>query len=423
MFYTKDFSSLPFANTPSTLMHIDLNSCFASIEQQANPLLRGKPVAVAAYTSANGCILAASKEAKTYGIKTGMRVKDGKALYPRLVVLPPDPWKYRIVHLRLRNVLKGYTNEFTPKSIDEFVLQLAGYPCLRKHSMQDIAKEIKYRIKSKVGDWLTVSIGIGPNRFLAKVAAGMQKPDGLVEITHDNFLDHYLKLKLTDLCGIATANAARLQSMGMYTVLDFYNAPVWKLKAAFSSIVGYHWYCRLRGYEVDDVPFGRRTYGNSYSPPSPLTPSQSGPILCKLVEKMSFRLRRAGYQARGVHVALRFRDGHFWHHGRLVHQGLFDSRDIYRHAYKIVAGCPYTTPLANIAVSCFALDTIAVQQLDIFEDKIKKQQLTTAMDAVNKRWGSFVIHAARMAKTQKYIPDRVAFGNVKELEEFTNLPR
>ena len=105
--------NLPFNPKISTVMHIDLNSCFASIEQQANPLLRGKPVAVAAYTTPSGCIVAPSIEAKTYGIKTGMRVKDGKMLYPNLIVIPPDPWKYRNIHLKLRDVLKTYVDKLS----------------------------------------------------------------------------------------------------------------------------------------------------------------------------------------------------------------------------------------------------------------------------------------------------------------------
>jgi len=100
---------LNFNPAPSTILHIDLNSCFATIEQQANPHLRGKPVAVAAYTTPSGCILAPSVEAKRYGIQTGMRVKDGKALYPKLIVIPADPWKYRNVHLALRKILGGKT--------------------------------------------------------------------------------------------------------------------------------------------------------------------------------------------------------------------------------------------------------------------------------------------------------------------------
>src|SRR5664279_4177041 len=113
---------MEFNGAPSYIMHIDLNSCFATIEQQANPFLRGKPIAVAAFATDKACILAASVEAKRLGIKTGMGVADGKLIYPKLVVLTPDPWKYRNIHLKLRSLISNYTNDFAPKSIDEFVL-------------------------------------------------------------------------------------------------------------------------------------------------------------------------------------------------------------------------------------------------------------------------------------------------------------
>src|SRR5690242_1901863 len=106
-----------FNPSPSYFMHIDINSCFATIEQQANPLLRNKPVAVGAYVTSSGCILAASYEAKRLGVKTGMRVKEGKMLCPNLIVVSPDPAKYRFVHLKLRKILKRYTDNVVPKSI------------------------------------------------------------------------------------------------------------------------------------------------------------------------------------------------------------------------------------------------------------------------------------------------------------------
>ena len=131
----------------SNIMLVDVNSCFATIEQQANPLLRGKPVAVAAFTSPSGCILAASIEAKKLGIKTGMRVREGREICRGLTVLSPDPWKYRNVHLALRKIISDYTDDFAPKSIDEFVLNLESCPVLRLKNIWDVALEIKERIK------------------------------------------------------------------------------------------------------------------------------------------------------------------------------------------------------------------------------------------------------------------------------------
>lgn len=410
---------LGFNPNPSTVMHIDLNSCFATIEQQANPLLRGKPIAVAAYPTDSGCILAPSVEAKRYGIKTGMRVREGKKIFPDLIVLSPDPWKYRMVHLQLRKLLSVYTDKVVPKSIDEFVLHLDGYPAAKRGFFK-VGGEIKQRIKSEIGEWLTVSVGIAPNRFLAKTAAGLHKPDGLDEINKDNFLSVYSRLKLDDLCGIATHNSIRLNNVGIYNVLDFYNSPLWKLKAAFKSVGGYYWYLRLRGWEIDDVEFKRRSYGNSYSLPKPFFRVEDlSPILSQLTEKMSFRLRKAGYKAKGVSLALTYRDGSFWHESHLVDKFIFDPRDFYRISLNLLLKTKLEKQVREIYVSCFCLSKTQELQLQMFEDVEKKERLVGSIDEINKKWGDSTIFPGRMLQSKSQVLDKIAFGGVKELEEFT----
>lgn len=412
-----DFLSLPFNPKSATTMHIDLNSCFATIEQQANPKLRGKPIAVAAYTTPSGCIVAPSVEAKKLGIKVGMRVKDGKMLCRQLIILSPDPSKYRNVHIALKKIISEYTDRFAPKSIDEFVLNLEGAPAFKK-GIVNVAKEIKQRIKNEVGEWLTVSVGIAPNRFLAKTGAGLHKPDGLDVIDKNNYLEIFSKMQLMDLCGIKSKNAVRLNNLGVYSVLDFYNASPLQLKSAFQSIVGYYWYQRLRGWEVDDVEFSRKSYGNSYALPKPLvTPDELAPILQKLVEKTGARLRKAGYKARGVHLSLVYRDWDFWHHGHSFPDFIFDSRDIYKAAFRILISAPYRKPVREIAESVFNLQKAEPSQMALFEDITKKENLSKAIDSVNERWGNFVITPARMMGTKDVVIDRIAFGGVKELEE------
>ena len=402
-----------FNSKSPTVMHIDLNSCFATIEQQANPYLRGKPIAVAAYTTPNGCILAPSIEAKRYGIKTGMRVADGKLLYPGLIILSCDPVKYRNIHLKFRKLLCRYTWDVTPKSIDEFVLEF------KESGLAEIAREIKRRIRTEIGEWLTVSIGIAPNRFLAKVASGLHKPDGLDLIDKSNFLDVYRGLGLTQLPYIKARNAIRLNSVGIFSVLDFYTSPLWKLKAAFASINSYYWYLRLRGWEIDAVEFARRSYGNSYALPKPFVSlTDLSPILSKLCEKMGFRLRRAGYSARGIHIAIGYRDGSFWHKGISYLESFFDTREIYKGALKILTLSPYKKPVRDLAVSCFNLKKGNKLQLNLFEDVLKKESLVKAVDKINTRWGNFVLTQARMLRASEAVPDRIAFGGVKELEEF-----
>ena len=407
---------MEFNSSPSFTMHIDVNSCFATVEQQANPFLRNKPIVVAAYNSPGGCVLAASVDAKKLDIKTGMRVKEAKLLCPTVLVLTPDPDKYRFVHLGIRKIISDYTNDFHPKSIDEFVLNLEGLPCLKNSTMREVGQEIKDRIKREVGDYITVSVGIAPNRFLAKTASNLKKPDGLEEININNYLEVYSKLKLTDLTGIAKQNEARLNRMGIASVMDLYNSPIWKIKAAFHSIAGYYWYLRLRGIEIDSVETTRKTFGNSYAiPDSKGNLGELVPILATLVEKTGFRLRRAGYFARGVNVSLFFKDRTFWQKSQTVNRDLFDSRDILVEAINILKSVPELNPVHTLAVSVFKLNIKTTLQGNLFEDVYRKRRLTEAVDAVNENWGSFSLIPAGILKNQHKILDRISFGGVREL--------
>lgn len=411
------FPNLPFNPKPPTVMHIDLNSCFASIEQQADPFLRGKPIAVAAYDSPHGCIIAPSREAKKLGVKVGMYVQEGKMICPGLVVKQPDPNKYRAVFLQLKKLLSEYTFDLTPKSIDEFVLNLEGYPAFKK-GMWNVGVEIKERIKREIGEFLTVSVGIAPNRFLAKTAAGLHKPDGLDQIDINNYLEIYTRLQLMELDHIKKNNCIRLNGERIFSTMDFFNATPETLINAFHSVIGLDWYMRLHGWEADDVIFGRHSYGNSYAIPQQLVhPEQLAPLLQKLVEKTGSRMRHAKYNCRGVHVALLYRDGTFWHHGITSQELLFDSRDLYKIAFKIMCGSPYRKPVHTLAESVYNLEQSGNEQLTLLHDVEKKRGLVDAIDRINDKWGYFVITPAMMLGTESKVPDRIAFGGIKELEE------
>jgi DNA polymerase-4 len=141
-------------------------------------------------------------------------------------------------------------------------------------------------------------------------------------------------------------------------------------------------------------------------------------LLCKLVEKMSHRLRKAGYVAHGIYLALLYRDRSFWHQALTVPRVLFTSRDIYRDAYELLWQCPYRKPVRNLAVSCFSLTPAVNLQLTLLEDEVKKASISEAIDRINERWGDFTITPARMLGTEENVPDRISFGNVKELEAF-----
>ena len=238
--------------TDSRVLFIDMNSFFASCEQQTNYWLRGRPVGVCVYTGKFGCIIAPSIEAKKRGIKTGMRLNDAIVMCPELVPLEINSARYRDFHVKIIKVLKKYSDDVIPKSIDEAIVNLKNYKLIQK-DVTEVAKKIKQDIKNEVGDWLTCSIGIAPNAFLAKLASDMQKPDGLTIITPENIDSILNKLRLKDLPGIAKNMAERLQRAGINNPLELKNTSPERLRIICKGITGEYWHNRLNFGEVDMI--------------------------------------------------------------------------------------------------------------------------------------------------------------------------
>ncbi|MBI4066166.1 hypothetical protein HY411_00465 [Candidatus Gottesmanbacteria bacterium] len=416
----------PFNSCVPTIMHVDLNSCFASIEQQANPRLRGKPTVVAAYITGRGCILAASVEAKRLGIKTGMRVSEGKNLYPRLVVLPPDPEKYRWVNRNLQALLSSYTPYLSVESIDEMVMDLRDTPFLKiVNTMQEVGKDIKKRIKREIGDWLTVSIGIAPNRYLAKVASGLHKPDGLDVITKENVEAVFQTLKLEDLCGIKEGNAGRLRLAGIRTPVEFYRASVATLVVALHSKTGWDWWLRLHGWEdgvmyktFDQQEDIQKTFGQSFALGAARVPSdpEITKLMAQLVVKMGRRLRTAGFVAYGVSVSLLFADYSHWVKNTRTQGPLFADSDFLAQARELLVMAP-VKPVRIVAVTSFNLVARGTGQISIWNTDERKWRVTDAIDAIADRWGEFMVTPGRMLAMEQKVQDRIAFGRIKELRQ------
>ena len=407
---------LEYNTQPPTIMHIDLNSCFAIIEQQANPLLRHKPVAVAAYDTPGGMILASSYEAKAKGVKLGVNVREARQLAPNICIRMPDPAKYRDAHKRFKRVLLRYTNDVHPKSIDEFVLNLARSPAQRSGAtMQAIGQQIKQDIKQALGNYVTVNVGIGTNRFLAKMAAGLNKPDGLDTITGHTLRDTLATLTLLDITGINVRYQARLNTAGIYTPLEFLDAPAEFLaKRVFKSKVGYNWYARLRGWEVDAVQWGTKSVGHQYAlSVKTADRRQLAKILAKLCEKTGRRMRAQGYSAHGVHLALRYVNNSYWARGRGIHSQLYASQDIFLHAHRLLNEAPASGKISHMSVSVYKLLPTHPQQQSLFAGStLDSHSLTDATDTINDRYGEFSIAPGIMTGIQDIILDRIAFGSV-----------
>ena len=406
------------------VMHIDLNSCFATVEQQAYVHLRGKPIVVSAYTTPNGCVLSPSMEAKRYGVKTGMTNREARMLCPQVVIRSNDPPKVRDVHIKLKRIFKDYSPDVFPKSIDEAVIHFESMERVLKRELVDVAVEIKQRIRAEIGEWISCSIGIAPNRFLAKTAASLKKPDGLEVITHRNVEEVYGGLTLIDLCGINERYQARLNIHGIFTPLDFLHAPLPLLRErVFQSVVGYYWYRRLRGWEVDAVEFERKSFGQDYAlGKTTADPQVLSQLIMKLCEKMGRRLRKAGMAANGIHVSCLYHDYTHWHMGRMVSRAMYATIELYRNAQLLFNRQPERKVVAKLGVSCYGVQPAGTPQLELFEtagEKVRK--VSEAVDTLNNRYGEFVVTPAIMMGMENLILDRIAFGSVKELEDLYNM--
>ena len=415
---TISWNNLPFNPKPPRKMHVDMNASYASAEQQADPFLRGKPIAVAAYNSPRGCVIAPSIEAKQFGIKVGMRVGEAQQLCRNLVVLEPDAEKYRYVHRQYKKLLSDYTDALIPKSIDEFQLDLENCP-LPEKSMRVCGREIKQRVRDEIGDWLRVNIGVGPNYWLAKTAAGLHKPDGLDAIFAANYEAIYRNLQLMKLCGIKAANCVRLNHHSVFNVLDFFHARRRTLEAAFESINGYYWYLRLRGWEADDVVFDRHSYCNEVALGQELkTMDELAPVLMTLVNKTGARMRKGGYRCRGVHVAVLYKNGAHWHQGVKLKKGLVDSREIYGIAFRLLHKSPYSgEAVRSLSETVYELEPLHLQQYSLFGEDEEMLRLVSALDGINERWGDSAIVPALMLGAKGLVQDRISFSSARDMLE------
>ena len=271
------------------------------------------------------------------------------------------PWRLAVS----RRIFRDYSPDVTPKSIDEAVIDLTDTLCLFKGSILDIGKQIKKRFREEIDEWMKCSIGVSTNRFLAKLAASLHKPDGLDIIDHANVLEVYKRVSLLDLNGINTRFQARLNAYDIFTPMEFYNAPLDLLKKqVFQSILGYYWYLRLRGHEIDAVDFKRKSFGNTYALQKQTNDSRElARLLMKLCEKTGRRLHRANYSAQGAHVACVYTDLSYWHTGRKFDVPIYTTRDIYIKALRLLNMSGYKKRVRNIAVSVYDLIPSTSEQL------------------------------------------------------------
>lgn len=421
------------------IMHIDMNSYFASCEQQENLSWRGQPVGVCEHLG--GIIIAASVEAKRWGIKTGTPVWEARKLYPKIILTPTHPEVYRKYTARFMTVLGDYTEKVEKYSIDEAFVDLTKACNIRQagndksfsgkmtdpwQEAERIALEIKRRITKQVGDWLKVSVGIGENKLVAKIASDMQKPNGLVVVRPEDKHKLYDKLKLTDIPGIARRMERRLNNLGIRSLKNLRDYPVSKLVAQF-GISGYHLYSmgQLNGsWKEGFTPAeddSLKSIGHVYTIPQQFRSKPVfEPVLYKLAEMVAARLRVNKLFGNVLSVHLHDQDRNCAGKSKKLDSYINDGREIFLESLGILRSTGVSLEelqqnLYLVGVTISGLRPVFNQQ-SLFPAVAKGQRLTFALDKINEKYEDFTVARIPAWQARNIIRDSIGFGRMKEFK-------
>lgn len=407
------------------VLFIDMNSFFASCEQQVNYYLRGRPVAVCVYTGKHGCVIAPSAEAKDRGVKLGVPLYKAMLVCPDLVPIETNPARYRAFHVKLIDVLKGFADDVLPKSIDEAVVDLTRYRYVYKDVVK-VARDIKRAIQTEVGDYLKCSIGIAPNVFLAKLGTEIGKRDGLVVITPDTIDGVLEKLSLTDLPGIGHRMAERLQAGGIFTPLALRYADPNHLRAVCQSVVGWHWHLRLNfGGEVDLSSNGYKSMQamRTISQEQRRSAALLADILTALCLTLEKRMVGQDVFARLLWVSCRYESGRGYgdeiklevplQDGNRLRQVVLDRMEAFRRN----ARCEpvLNGGLTQLCVGVNRFIPADALQYSLFEDHTREDQLRKTVYTIKDRFGPEKLVRAYQLADSPVWHDVIGFGSIKDL--------
>ena len=398
------------------ILHFDMNSYFAAVEQQANPSLRGRPVGIAATMAPGGCLIATSREAKAEGIVTGMRVRDGLEADPGLKIVEVDPPKYRSTTEAIFRIVAEYSEDIEPYSIDEAFVDLTGVVSSLKQGAQ-IGYEFQRRVKTEVGEWLTCSVGVTPTRWLAKFASDTAPKGGLV-ILNKARLSGYLRGRpVTDAWGIAHGLKKRLGNLGISTLDQLQRYPVTNLIEVL-GVKGYELWANVNGIELSGIMHEAppKSIGHSHV----LRERTKNPVfhksvLMKLCERTARALRQKNMVANALWVAcryapaahLRMNQGYAYSARHKTDQGIYTARRMFQILWSIIEKEIRGQVVTFLAVGTFRLRPVSGQMCIWQEPDVSKVE--HIIDQVNQRYGAYLVQWGAMWGTRNHAQERIGF--------------
>ena len=414
-------------------LFLDMNSYFASVEQQVKPDLRGKPTAVVTVDADSTVCIAASYEAKAFGVTTGTSLGEARKKCPDLNVVVARHDLYVEYHEKIKEAVEQNCLHISKiVSVDEMECRLRGRD-RQLSNAQELARQVKQAIRS-VGETLRCSIGLAPNRFLAKVASNMQKPDGLVTITSNQLPEILFSMKLRDLPGIGHRMEQRLLSQGIETMEQLWQLDMDQMTRLWGGVLGTRFWLKLRGSDFDERESPTSSISHQHVlPPELRTREQAAAVGKKLLHKAAVRLRQARLWTSGMAIFVLFSKkqnskeddpSSYWlHYDRPVWEASlrFPSChdtitlvNVFQEAWK---ECPKQRP---IMVSVALVDLIPenMRNMALFDEMYgagKFDRLAQVMDSVNAKYGSTTLYLGGIHKVREAAPPRIAFKSIPDM--------
>ncbi len=381
----------------STILHVDMDAFFASVEERDNPSLKGKAVVVG--TGVRGVVSAANYEARKFGIHAAMPVGRAKRLAPHAIFVPPNMSRYSEVSSHIMEIFRSVTPLVEPLSLDEAFLDVTGAKRLLGDG-REIASLIRAKVEASEG--ITCSVGIATTKFIAKLASGRCKPNGMLEIAEDRVLQFLHPLPVNAIWGVGPKTNEELQKLGLRTVADIANTPRQTLiralgEAAGASLYELSWgrdYRDVEPEEVDKSISAAETFDTD-------TEDQEIVLreLLRLTEKATFRMREKDFSARTISIKVRFADFKTISRSKTVPLAISATHEVYEVVQALFLGLKLDR--ARIRLVGVSLDGLedgidASEQLVLGERENGWRQATAAIDKASARFGQGSVRPARL---------------------------
>ena len=381
----------------SMIIHADMDAFYASVEIRERPELRGRPVAVGGSAEGRGVIAAASYAARKFGVRSAMPTRAALRRCPDLVLLPVHMSLYAGVSRQIHAIFARYTPLIEPLSLDEAFLDVGASKRLFG-SAAVIARRIKQEVHEELG--LVVSMGVAPNKFLAKIASDLDKPDGFVEVAADGVQAFLDPLPVSRLWGVGRVTGATLQKQAIHTIADLRRQPQTALRRWFGEHGQQLWHL---AHGIDERPVVAEHEIKSISHETTFARDIADPdalraMLLDLTEQVAWRLRRHGKRGRTVQIKLRFDDFRTVTRAHSLREATDATQAIWHTVsrlldHELVQGIP-PLRLLGMGVSGFDEGAHSRHQSDLFVDATA-EDMDRVTDDINTRFGGKVLQRAR----------------------------